>query len=257
MKHVLLLLFLALVAASLISCNDAVPVATEGLNVASKVDTTGNGAPSGKHYNLNLIAVPKAKSADMTGNNGHRIFVKEGAKNVKINLTQGDFQVLDANGTDGSAAFQLPNPDPDCDGITEYSVYIRALGKPGGKGTIQSCYTDVVTGEDYCAADVDGGVIAVELERKNGKPTFTNVSRDLLYVDYCESWTEVFDSETGALIGYTCDNWGVSPLFMDSLADYYWNLDNDGLKHAQMRFYEVPTETGWTSEELVCDPNWQ
>ena len=36
---------------------------------------TGNGAPSGPHYNLNIIGVPKDKTADMTGNNGHRIFV--------------------------------------------------------------------------------------------------------------------------------------------------------------------------------------
>jgi hypothetical protein len=37
--------------------------------------TTGNGGPSGSHYTLNIIGVPKGKSADMTGNNGSRIFV--------------------------------------------------------------------------------------------------------------------------------------------------------------------------------------
>jgi hypothetical protein len=36
---------------------------------------TGNGAPSGSHYTLNIIGVPKVKTADMTGNNGGRIFV--------------------------------------------------------------------------------------------------------------------------------------------------------------------------------------
>ena len=36
----------------------------------------GNGAPSGPHYNLNIIGVPKDKTADMDGNQGHRIFVK-------------------------------------------------------------------------------------------------------------------------------------------------------------------------------------
>ena len=34
------------------------------------------------------------------------------------------------------AAFRLPNPDPDGDGTTSYSVYVRALGKPGGKATM-------------------------------------------------------------------------------------------------------------------------
>ena len=92
---------------------------------------TGNGAPNGAHYNLNLIGVGD-KSADMDGNNGHRIFVKLSGK-TKILLIEGDsFKVLDANGTDGdSAKFQLPNPDPDGDGKTVYSVFARALGKPG------------------------------------------------------------------------------------------------------------------------------
>src|ERR1051326_8757367 len=92
---------------------------------------TGNGSPSGAHYNLNIIGVPKGKTADMTGDNGHRIFVSLTGK-TNILLSQGDFQVLDANGTDGSASFQLPNPDPDNDGVTVYSVFARALGKPGG-----------------------------------------------------------------------------------------------------------------------------
>src|SRR3972149_8978415 len=94
------------------------------------VPQPGSGAPSGAHYNLNIIGVPKNKTADMIGGSGHRIFVPlEG--NCKINLSQGDFSVLDANCTDGPSAFQLPNPDPNNDGITEYSVWTRALGKPG------------------------------------------------------------------------------------------------------------------------------
>ena len=79
--------------------------------------STGNGFPSGAHYNLNIIGVPKGKTAEMTGSSGHRIFVNlEG--NTKINLSNADlsdgaFRVLDANGTDGNgAAFQLPSPDP-------------------------------------------------------------------------------------------------------------------------------------------------
>jgi len=79
----------------------------------------GNGAPNGAHYNLNIIGVSKDKSADMTGNSGHRIFVKLWGKS-KIMLAEGeDFKVLDANGTDGNGAkFQLHNPDPDGDGVT-------------------------------------------------------------------------------------------------------------------------------------------
>src|SRR5215213_5641767 len=40
--------------------------------------TTGNGAPSGAHYTLNIIGVPKDESPDFSGGNGHRIFVDLG-----------------------------------------------------------------------------------------------------------------------------------------------------------------------------------
>ena len=83
----------------------------------------GNGAPSGAHYNLNIIGVPKGKTADMTGGSGRRIFVPLTGK-CNIKLSEGAFQVLDANCTDNNqATFQLPNPDPENDGITEYSVW--------------------------------------------------------------------------------------------------------------------------------------
>ena len=31
------------------------------------------------------------------------------------------------------------------------------------------------------------------------------------------------------------------PLFDDRLLDYFWQYDNTGLRLAQLRFYEVPT----------------
>jgi hypothetical protein len=193
----------------------------------------GNGAPNGAHYNLNLIGVPKAKTADMSGDNGHRIFVPL-AGQTKILLSEGDFQVLDANGTDGTAAFQLPNPDPDGDGTTAYSVYVRALGKPGGHAVIQSCFTDA-TGT-WCAADFTGGVEPIVLDRTKGKQLFQNVSKDLLYVDVCIE----FDAITG-----DCTKTDQIPLFSDDTKSYLWEYDNTGLKLAQLRFYDVPTTTGF------------
>ena len=198
---------------------------------------TGNGAPSGAHYTLNIIGVAKGKTVDMTGNNGHRIFVGLGrtgeVSSTRINLTMGDFGVLDANGTDGTAAFSLPNPDPDGDGTTAYSVYVRALGKPGGKATMQSCYDDFQTGETWCAVDIIGGVEPIVIERTKGKQTFVNVSKDLLYVDVC----------LAVDLAGNCISTEVQPLFSDANDDYFWQYDNEGLKHAQLRFYEgVPTD---------------
>lgn len=179
-----------------------------------------NGAPSGAHFNLNLIGVPKSKSADMSGNNGHRIFVALTGKS-KIMLSEGPFAVLDANGTDGSASFQLPSPDPENDGVTEYSVFTRALGKPGGSSTMTTCATDPVSGDEFCS------IYSTVSVRTKGKSTFTNVSRELLYafVD--------LDGD-GSVERY--------PLFDDGLIDYYWDYDNAGLKLLQMRFYAIPTD---------------
>jgi hypothetical protein len=198
----------------------------------------GNGAPSGAHYNLNVIGVPKDKKVDTGGSNGHVMFVGLGrtgeVANTKILLTEGPYDVLDANGTDGQAAFQLPNPDPDGDGVTAYSVYVRALGKPGGKAVMQSCYTE--EGVDWCAVQFLGGVEPITIERTKGKQIFENVSKDLLYVDYCTAW----DATTGE-----CTAVDQIPLFSDDAIQYFWDYDNSGLKLAQFRFYEVPTVTGW------------
>lgn len=210
-------------------------------------DTTGNGAPSGAHYNLNIIGVPKDKSPTFDGGSGRRIFVdlgKSGAvANTRINLIEGDFGVTDANGTDGTAEFQLPNPDPDGDGTTWYSVYVRALGKPGGKATMQSCYEDI--DGTWCAANFAGGVEPIALEHtKGGAPKFSNVSKDLLYVDYCTGWTVGPDLTPGTSDD-ECTGVTQVPLFGSTTLSYYWSYDNQGLKLAQLRFYEVPTVTGF------------
>ena len=179
----------------------------------------GNGAPSGSHFTLNLIGVPKTKSADMTGNNGRRIFMPLWGK-AKIMLAEGSFQVLDGNGTDGSASFQLPNPDPENSGTSRYSVFARALGKPGGSATMTTCATDPVTGDDYCSI-----YQSVSLRTK-GKSSFSNVTRELLYV-YID-----LDGD-GSIERF--------PLFDSTLEEYYWDYDNKGLKLNQLRFYPVPT----------------
>jgi len=179
-------------------------------------DTTGTGAPRGTHYNLNVIGVPKGKTADITS--GNRIFVPL-VGNCKINLAEGIFSVLDANCTDDNKAqFQLPNPDPTNTGTTTYSVWVRALGKPGGQSATTTCATEVATGETYCS------VYTMVQIRNKGKSSFTDVSKYLLYI-----YADINDD--GVLERY--------PLFDDALQDYYWNYDNNGLKLLQLRFYPV------------------
>lgn len=181
----------------------------------------GNGAPSGAHYNLNIIGVPKSKSVEMSGNQGHRIFMPLNGK-AKILLNEGaEFQVLDANGTDGSAKFQLPNPDPENDGVTAYSVYARALGKPGGSASMTTCAIDPVTMEEVCSLQ------SIVMVRSKGASKFENVSAELLYV-YAD-----LDGD---------GNVERMPLFDDRLQDYFWSYDNRGLKILQLRFYQISTD---------------
>ena len=99
-----------LAAATLSACDSPTAASVRPPDAAlASVASTGNGAPSGAHYNLNIIGVPQDKSPDFSGGNGGRIFV-DLVGSTKINLTRGDFQVLDANGTDGVAAFPAPQP---------------------------------------------------------------------------------------------------------------------------------------------------
>ena len=185
---------------------------------ASVAALTGNGAPSGAHFTLNMIGVSREKTASLTGNNGSRIFVPLFGK-TKVLLSEGDFQVLDANATDGTGAFQLPNPDPENDGVTTYSVFARALGKPGGSSKTTTCASDGA-GETWCS------VYSLISVREAGGSKFENVSRELLYI-YAD-----LDGD-GTVERYN--------LFNDALEEYYWDYDNSGLKLLQLRFYEVPT----------------
>src|SRR5262245_18819754 len=94
---------------------------------------TGNGAPSGPHYNLNIIGIDpdKAKKVDMTDSNRHTIFVKlgvrkadnPGAVETKIYLgASDDFVVCDGNGFDEAH---------DCTGtLVSQGLYGAVFGLP-------------------------------------------------------------------------------------------------------------------------------
>jgi hypothetical protein len=181
----------------------------------------GNGAPSGAHYNLNIIGMAKGKSVNLTGGNGGRIFVPLSGS-TKILLSEGDFAVLDANATDGTGSFQLPNPDPDADGITSYSVFSRALAKPGGSSLTTTCAIDPNVGDTICSTQ------SMVLVRDSGRSKFSNVSAALLYV--------VADIDGDGKLDKI-------PLFDDRLQDFFWQYDNNGLRLAQVRFYELATNT--------------
>jgi hypothetical protein len=223
---------------TLAACREPTTASTAPEVVTPPVFGFGNGAPSGPHYNLNWIGVPKNKTADMTGNNGGRIFFPLWG-NAKVLLCESGltppatlgtlicpsdpvFQVLDANATDGQGAFALPNPDPGNTGTTVYSVYVRALGTPGGHATNTTCGVDT----NVSPPDTICSVIQVVLDRKAGQSQFKNVSKCMLYVYADVNGDGILDRV---------------PLFDSTLQSYFWDYDNQGLKLAAFRFYPLPT----------------
>lgn len=209
-----------------------------GLPADAAPPDTGNGAPNGAHYSLNIIGVAKGKSADMTGAQGHVIFVKlDGGSKIwlcEAGVDAGcedvqDFQVVDKNGTDGDGAlFALPNPDPDGDGTTVYSVFARALGKPGGRSVTTTCATGPGDDGELGTADDEEvcSLIQLELVRDKGRSRFENVSKYLLYIYADVTGDGVLERV---------------PLFDEGLRGYFWDYENTGLKLAQLRFYQCAT----------------
>lgn len=206
---------------------------------------TGNGAPSGPHYNLNIIGVERGKTADMTDSQRHTIFVALGAKNAevtsKIYLTRGEFRVCDGNAFDpaydcageqfanAGAVFQLPcNTNLPGDVIAPcsagesmaYEVWARALGSPKNNpyATMTTCAFDLATQEVVCSTE---NVLKI---RERGKSTFTNVTNEL---------TSLVADIDGDLVAERV------PLFYAGLVDWFWQYENHGLKLMQLRFYPL------------------
>ena len=184
-------------------------------------DNKGNGAPNGPHYNLNIIGAPKEKGGswadDYNHDNGHRIFVPLYGRTA-INLVKGDtFDVIDADGTDGKAKLQLEDPYPGDTTNSVYEIYVRALGKPGGKAVMTSYFEDADGNQWYSVENV-------ELIRKKGQSRFDKKTLEL----------------TTILLDTDGDGIGDERHYLfDEEMDYFWEYDNKGLKHAQLRFYLV------------------
>lgn len=198
---------------------------------------TGNGAPSGPHFNLNLIGVKEGSNKTGDFGSGNRIFVPLDGQ-TDIMLREGDFAVLNGNGLTDDAQFQLPSPDP-ADPVWEglnldptklaYSVWIRpvAEAKKDAKISLTTCVTDVNDVTEQTETWCYVGLLSQNLTKSN---TFKDVSKDLLQVCADVDPTAVVDLE-------------LVPLFDDANAEYFWHVDNDGMRNTQMRFYPLQQTT--------------
>ena len=203
------------------------------VGTAGALAQTGNGAPSGPHFNLNILGKEECPTDPMTNGNGGVIFVLLNGGDVATNLNgklasniskvnkiflqqspDNTFQVLDGNACDGGGAlFELPNP------TNGYTIWARALGKPGGNATITPCATDTNTLEVVCSST------NVFLMRTKGKQTFQNVTTQLTTLTF-------ISPVTGLPVTVS--------LFDPEFQNFFWNFQNDGLRLAQLRFYPAP-----------------
>jgi hypothetical protein len=195
---------------------------------------------NGPHYNLNIIGVENPKTAPLTGSERHTIFVglgKQSKVTSNIYLAPGSFGVCDGNAFDAArsctgdviakqgAVFQLPCNSavptdrgcPDGTYSADYQIWGRALGKPGGSVTIQTCATDD-TGALICSTD------NALFTRGKGKSGFFDVTASLTTVNACFDVGGVETCETVSL-------------FDPVLQDYFWQYANTGLRLLQLRFY--------------------
>ncbi len=205
----------------------------------------GNGAPSGPHYNLNIIGVSKDKKASMSGSDRHTIFVKLGSTDLAeksyIYLTQGEFKVCDGNASDQAydcagdalgnktgAVFQLPcntnvpaDSEYECTGYSQsYTVWVRELGKPGGSADMTLCATDITPEPDVTYCNTGDNIVA--LLRVKGKSQFKNVTNQLTML--------TADIDDDGVLEHVA-------LFQGGLEEWFWEYNNKGLKLAQLRFY--------------------
>lgn len=230
------------------------------LGIGVGVAMAGNDAPNGPHYNLNIIGVEKDKKTDMTDSYRHTIFVpvsRNSRVSSRIYLVQTpenaiDFRVCDGNGFDEAiscfdedgdgepdviantgAVFMLPaNADWEwvCDSSGEcewrptgllYEVYVRAVGWKGGDGTITTCKMnnpDDPLEIPECSLDF------VSVNSQDRPSKFKNVTREL---------TSICVDEDGDGDSDHCYS-----IFDDDM-QYFWELDNNGLKLVQLRFYPL------------------
>jgi len=250
------------------SCKTLLSLLGVAVLFASAALATGNGAPSGAHYNLNIIGVENPKTATMTSSNRHTIFVDLGRNGtVQTNiylLPAADFRVCDGNGFDQAY---------DCSGA--------ALGSKVGATFELPCNTNLSTtwddDNDPTTPEVPIDVFACEQEdfpaayevwaRALGQPggtaTVTTCATETVDTtdpgsnvdEVCslenvvltrthgkQTFVNVTDELTSLVACFDvggvidCNRYA---LFRDEFTDWFWKYENTGLRLAQLRFYLI------------------
>ena len=226
-----------------------------GLNVAVLVITivftsgtafagntaTGHAAPSGPHWNINIIGHPKGGIGG-DDSSGHSIMIP--LKNVppgvqltcpdengvviiddqgetgnteptgaRIYFVAGDhFEIIDRDATDGNGAKIMVPVEGE---VIQFDVYMRVLGKPNTCMNINAYAYDLEQNLWYQAG-------TVYVSRKTGKSTFVRAN-ELFTV--C-----IWDSVQQKCVDYRS-------VFNNLFESYFWSILNDGTRLVQLRLY--------------------
>ena len=113
-------------------------------------------------YNFNVLGYPAGQAYNGGCGNGHRIFVNREANKAQVLVRNGgSWDIVDCNATsDHQAVLQTSEP-----GL--YDVYVRILGKPGGRIFIcGQTLEDFLSGETLCLLGT------IDLTRGKGQSKF-------------------------------------------------------------------------------------
>jgi hypothetical protein len=196
----------------------------------------GNNMPSGPHYELGLIGRPNEYTGSGTNNsNRHNIFIPLDTSGyvdgkIKLRMTQGDgFLVIDGDATsDGLAKLQINRG--------YYAVFARALGKPGGNLDFTAWFTYWI---DDQQADLSDAIWLgnVDLTRNRKKPQTVEISKLFYYSGYLLYDPDGVPDSGDEYMELFTNDWVFDILGFN---EYWWDIDNNGLKRLEIRFYPVP-----------------
>ena len=229
----------------------------------------GNGAPSGPHYNVNLIGVPKAELSNFLGgkgdtSNGSTIFMPLVTSKVPRNFDGATCTTPDGTQTDfvdeAGPTFSTQEPDGK----------VRIYFDPNTDGTFAITDRDAVDGEARISIPIDpadGNRVLVDLwVRVLGKPGgCAEISGYALEEDIGGTTTDlwwyagsILVSRTGGKSSFVnatdifeVDYCPVDPttlqcggptvslsVFNDIFSEYFWEVNNYKTRLIQMRFYK-------------------
>ena len=238
----------------------------------------GNGAPSGSHYNLNIIGVENAKSSSMTSSERHTIFVALGRNGtIRTNIylePSAEFEVCDGNGFDQAyscsgaplgtkvgAVFALPcnenlsdtwdhdnnpeTPEVPLDAVLaceqeDFPASYEVWARALGTPNGSAKITTCATETTFDAGS--NGTVGDEVcSLENVVLTRTTGKSTFRNVtDELTSLVACFDTDpTDEVEDIDCFRYA---LFRDEFTDWLWAYENTGLRLAQLRFYRIEEE---------------